>query len=177
MLKAVYRDLRPGTLSFVPTVPFERPGIYLDAEAIPGRIDGPVQAADVTMDHNLATLYGNKSRIHLYHGPDRQQVAEADVQVADHDLMPCRPCGQAQNLIEDSSDAAAVSVGGRTLGDRTEPDPCYQVALPVTEVLHPETVAGPVSRDKSQGFSDQGRSIKKFPSGFASERLFCHLFS
>jgi hypothetical protein len=64
-----------------------------------------------------------------------------------------------------------------TLGDRTEPDPRHQVALPVAEVLHAETVAGLVTRDESQGFSNQGRSIEKLPSGFTAERLVSQLFS
>jgi hypothetical protein len=49
------------------------------------------------------------------------------------------------------------------------------MALPVTEVFHPETVAGLVSRNKTQGFADEGRSIEKLPSRFTIKLLVSHV--
>ncbi len=154
---------------------FESLCIDLDAKAFTGGVERAIQAADFTMDHNLAALYGNNSRSHLHHGLDRQQIAEVDIQVSDHDLMSRRPGGQAENFIKDRSDTAAVRVCRRALGDRAEPDPRDQMAFLVTEVFDPETIAGLVSRDESQGFSNQGRRIEKRPSGFTIELLVSHV--
>ncbi len=173
-MSGVLRKLRTDTLPAGLAMFFEGLRIDLYAKTFTAGVKRTIQAADVAMDHNLAALHGNDARRHLHHGFDRQQIAEVDVQVADHDLMSCRPGGQTENFIKDCSDTAAVSVRGRTLGDRTEPDPCDQMALPVTEVFDPETIAGLVSRDESQGFSNQGRRIEQLPVGFSIEFLISH---
>ena len=140
-----------------------------------GRVHFSVQAAYFPLHHHLAALHGNHTRIHLHHGHDRHQVTKADIQVADYDLVPCGPGRQAEDFIQNCRDAATVGMSGRALGNRAEPDPCNQVALSVTEVFHPETIAGLVSRDETQGFPYQGRSVERLPFGFSIKLLFSHL--
>ena len=64
----------------------------------------------------------------LYRMPG-QQLAKADIQIADHNVVPSGKGRKAKCFVEHCRHTATVSMPRRTFRFRTKPDAGYQVAF------------------------------------------------